>query len=121
MKHGAAADCGTGVRLWGICWYLGAAGDSCIDVCSTHGEYVDSVPEYVGTASQAGSLEECAAIFAALGTGGVVSEGYRVDGNGLGCHRWEDGALWWLSTPDFDPADAMDQAEVVCGCTGDAG
>jgi hypothetical protein len=117
----ADTDCGGGAPLWGICWYLGGAGQSCLDVCALHGGYVSEVPEYVGIASQGGSLAECGEIFAALGYADVVIEGARSDGLGLGCHRWEDGVLWWLNFPAFDPADSVSAAELACGCVGDAG
>jgi hypothetical protein len=110
-------DCGPeGALLWDICWYLGDAGQSCRDVCASHGGYHEDTPEYVGTAGQGGSLEECNAIFDALGYMGTVNEGFRSDGLGLGCHRWIDGGLWWLENPDFDPGDGTGSAQLVCGC-----
>ncbi|MBW2263321.1 MAG: hypothetical protein JRG91_15245 [Deltaproteobacteria bacterium] len=110
-------ECGThGALMWGICWYLGSPGQDCYEVCGPHGGYHEDTPEYVGTPSQGGSIEECGAILDALGYSGTVSDGYRDDGRGLGCHRWNDGALWWLHTPDFDPGDSMDPSQAVCGC-----
>jgi hypothetical protein len=110
-------ECGTdGALLWGICWYLGSPGQSCMDVCGSHGGYADTTPQYVGVESQGGSLEECEQIFTALGYTGTVNAGYRDDGRGLGCHRWNDGVLWWLDSPAFDPTHSMDPASVACGC-----
>jgi hypothetical protein len=110
-------ECGTdGALLYGICWYLGSAGQDCFEVCGSHGGYDDDTPEYVGTPSQGGSVEECEAIFEALGYTDTVSPGYREDGRGLGCHRWSDGSLWWLDSPDFDPSDSMEPSQAVCGC-----
>lgn len=105
-----------GALLWGICWYLGAPGQSCTEVCASHGGYSDSTPEHVGVESQGGSPEECGQIFTALGYTRTVNEGYRDDGRGLGCHRWNDGVLWWLNRPAFDPTHSMDPAQVACGC-----
>jgi len=105
-----------GALLWGICWHLGSPGQDCFEVCGSHGGYHDDTPEYVGTPGQGGSVEECEAIFDALGYSGTVSEGYRDDGRGLGCHRWSDGSLWWLDDPSFDPSDSMDPSQAVCGC-----
>jgi hypothetical protein len=110
-------ECGLGgVLLWNICWYLGDAGQSCMDVCASHGGYHADTPQYVGTAGQGGSREECDAIFDALGYTGTVNQGHRTDGLGLGCHRWSDGVLWWLDSPNFDPNDSTGGARLVCGC-----
>lgn len=109
--------CGTdGALLYGICWYLGDFTENCYTVCSSHGGYDSDTPEYVGTPSQGGSIEECSAILEALGYSGTVSEGYREDGLGLGCHVWRDGGLWWLDSPDFEPGDTAENGQIVCGC-----
>lgn len=110
-------ECGSdGVLLWSICWYLGAPGQDCYGVCASHGGTADDAPRHVGVESQGGSLADCEEIFTALGYTGTVSEGYRDDGLGLGCHRWSDGVLWWLNTPAFDPGHSADNAQVACGC-----
>jgi hypothetical protein len=105
-----------GALLWDICWYLGDPGQSCQEVCESRGGYHEDTPQYVGTTGQGGSIEECNAIFDALGYLSTVNEGYRGDGLGLGCHRWNDGVLWWLESPDFDPGDGTGGAQLVCGC-----
>ena len=115
---GTEAGCGEGVLLYGICWYFGALGDSCNETCDLHGGYDEATPEYVGIESQGGSLEECQAIFTALGSSETVSEGSN--SAGYGCHFWQGSGLWWLNSPAFDPSASADAAREVCGCLGDA-
>ena len=117
--RGFDVDCGEGELLWGICWFLGAAGQSCNEVCAGEGGYSDETVDHVGTTGQGGSIEDCTTIFTALGYDGTVQAGYRDDDLGLGCHRWSDGVLWWLEDhPDFEPVDAHGGAQVACGCLG---
>jgi len=114
-------DCGDGALLFGICWFLGATGQDCNTVCGSQGGYSDQTPSHVGTVGQGGSLEDCGQIFSALGYDGAVNAGYRDDDLGLGCHRWNDGVLWWLENyPEFEPVDSHDGAQIACGCLGNA-
>jgi hypothetical protein len=114
-------ECGDGALLWGLCWYLGAGGQSCLEVCALHGGYAEETSDHVGVPAQGGSLAECNEIFTALGYFYGTVEGTRDDGLGLGCHRWGGDVLWWLTDPPFDPAHSVLEAERVCGCLGVGG
>lgn len=107
--------CG-GVVYEGQCWYLGAAGESCLKTCEKHGGYSDETKKYVGTAVQGGSLEHCRELFNALGYPKKVVAGERYDGRGLGCHAWPNVGFWWLTSPRFDPAHSIYGAHRVCAC-----
>jgi hypothetical protein len=75
----------------------------------------------VGTPEQGGSLESCAAILESLGELSLVSEGFREDTLGFGCHLFVDAAgatsAWWLTAPAFAPTVSDPSARLVCGCT----
>ena len=112
----AALAC-SGVEVFGICWYVGAQGASCVETCAAHGGYRDAASAYVGTVAQGGSAAECDALLSALGEGSPASEGQRTDGAGLGCHLF--GAQrdpYWLESPSFDAASRLGAVRVVCGC-----
>ena len=113
---GGSGELCSGNPYMGICWYLAAPGVSCNEMCAAHGGYLPSATKYVGTPAQGGDRSQCAAILQAFGYPGTVQSGTRSDGRGLGCHRFSGTDLWWLSSPDFDPADSYPSAEVVCGC-----
>lgn len=116
----AGTDAGiacSGEVVLGLCWYLGAAGDSCNQTCSSHGGFDTRTASYVGTTSQGGSQSECMQLIAVLWGAGTVGEGMRADSNGFGCHVWTDGALWWLATPSFTPNVSGTGIRVVCACT----
>lgn len=112
---GTTAPC-DGRRLFGLCWYLGAAGASCNTECAPHGGYDTRATSYIGTESQGGSYEECDAILDLLGRSSRLGEGKRDDDYGLGCHVWTDGDLWWLNTPQFRPSVSASGVRIVCGC-----
>jgi hypothetical protein len=107
----------SGVLYAGICWYLGSQGSSCQEACASHGQPAPDAASHVGTATQGGSLAECAHIFGLLGISGTPSDGTRSDGRGLGCHQWASGSLWRLTTPDFSATANQGSARLVCGCT----
>jgi hypothetical protein len=115
----APAACGAGgVRIAGACWYLGAYDQSCLDVCASRGGYSPVTASYVGAPSQGGSLSNCQQVLSALGYPGTVYEGVRSDSLGLGCNRWNNGGLWWQSSPAFDPASKTTggAAQLACAC-----
>jgi hypothetical protein len=122
---GVGADAGAGGRTGscagptrgGICWYLGGQGSSCQQVCAIHGQPAPEAATHVGTASQGGSLAECKILFGLLGVGGAPANGTRSDGVGLGCHVYENSALWWLTSPNFSVSASHASAKLVCGCT----
>lgn len=102
----------------GICWYLAASGESCTATCRQHGAYDPLATSYVGTQEQGGSLAECTALFALLGTTSEVSEGTRPRDQGVGCHLFGTPPIpWWLSDPPFDPDASRVRAREICGCT----
>jgi hypothetical protein len=113
-------ECG-GALLDGICWYLGGAGEACNDVCATRGGFEPAATAWVGTPAQGGSIESCTAVLSALGElPGLVTEGFREDELGLGCHIFLDAAAaasaWWLTAPEFSPAAFATSARLACGC-----
>lgn len=109
--------CG-GRVVFGLCWYLGATGDSCNETCSRNGGFDLRAIEYVGTSSQGGSLAECTQIMRAFGIAGTVGEGKRSDNLGAGCHLWTDGAPWWLDDPSerFGPGEDLSGVRIACAC-----
>ncbi|MBN2344520.1 MAG: hypothetical protein JXX29_01520 [Deltaproteobacteria bacterium] len=106
-----------GVGYADHCWYLGEAGDNCIEVCEVHGGYSDATSFVTGTPSEGGDWEECRNIFRRMGFDGEVGAASRLSlsSEGLGCHIWNDG-LWWLIHPDVNPEAAYSVAERVCAC-----
>lgn len=112
--------CG-GALLGGSCWYLGELGQTCDDVCVDSGGFAPAALAAAGTPAQGGSLEGCTAVLQALGAlPGVVTEGFREDGLGFGCHLFVDpsgaATAWWLTAPDLSPAAANPSVRVACGC-----
>lgn len=110
-----------GVPLAGSCWYLGDAGLACDDVCASHGGFAPDAAGIVGTPAQGGSVEGCTAVLEALDALATpVSEGFRDDGLGLGCHLFANAAAapaaWWLSAPDLSPAAAGISVRIACSC-----
>jgi hypothetical protein len=118
--HGSDRDAAptacVGASVLGLCWYLGAPGDSCVETCSARGGPDPRARSFVGTAGEGGSAEACQQILDALGYASRVMGGERDDGRGLGCHRWDNDVSWWLGRPDFDETSSMDSAQVVCAC-----
>jgi hypothetical protein len=113
-------ECG-GALLGGACWYLGVAGEACNDVCGARGGLEPASTAWVGTPAQGGSIESCAAVLAALGQlPGAVTEGFREDELGFGCHVFLDvtgaASAWWLTAPAFSPAVSDPSARLACGC-----
>lgn len=112
--------CG-GVLLAGTCWYLGNVGQACDDVCLTRGGFSTASMAWIGTPAQGGSVEGCTAVLQALAAlPGVVTEGFREDGLGLGCHLYVEAAgteaAWWLTSPDLSPQAFSTQSRQACGC-----
>lgn len=110
-----------GVRSGGACWYLGGAGLACDEVCASHGGFAPEGAGIVGTPAQGGSAEGCTAVLEALDALATpVSEGFRDDGLGLGCHLFANAAAapaaWWLSAPDLSPAAAGISVRIACSC-----
>lgn len=113
--------CG-GALLGGACWYLGELDQTCDDVCAERGGFAPAALAAAGTPAQGGSLEGCTAVLQALGAlPGVVTEGFREDGLGFGCHLFVDpsgaATAWWLTAPDLSPTAANPSARLACGCT----
>jgi hypothetical protein len=106
-----------GLYYTDYCWYLGARGESCIDVCEERGGYNEATAAVVGIPEQGGTWEACRDIVRLLGFEGEVGAGYRDDGDreGFGCHFWE-GDIWWLYRPDLTPEARFPDAERICSC-----
>jgi hypothetical protein len=109
-----ARSCAHGSELGGYCWFLGATGISCNDVCQDYGGY-DAALSWVGTTQQGGSAERCDQLLTMLTSPGTTTKGRRSDGRGLGCHLYYD-VRWWLNDPDFDPAAKWMNSRIVCSC-----
>jgi hypothetical protein len=112
--------CG-GTVVQGSCWYLGDVGQACADVCATHAGFSLASAALVGTPAQGGSIEGCTAVLQALAAlPGLVNEGFREDGLGLGCHLFVEATgtevAWWLTSPDLSPQAFSAQSRQVCAC-----
>jgi hypothetical protein len=116
LSADTAASCG-GASYGEICWYLGPEGESCQQVCTSHGEPAPEAPSYVGSLVQGGTLTECAVLFALLRVSGTPTLGTRLDGRGFGCHIYQDGSLHWLALTDFSVTESEQGIRLVCGCT----
>lgn len=104
-----------GVEVFGICWYLGEPGESCVETCAERGGPDGAASAHVGTASQGGSREDCVLILNALG------QRYRVRSTeheqGVGCHLPAgDEDPHWLSFPPFSASAYLRNASITCGC-----
>jgi hypothetical protein len=112
----ASTPC-AGQRLFGICWYLGAFGESCEQVCSAHGGYADAATLFTGARAQGGSPEECTAILGVLAADVPARTAFRGDGVGVGCHTFGLGENpYWLTLPNFEPSSRLRLARIACGC-----
>ncbi len=112
-------DCKGGVSYENLCWFLGDLDESCMEVCAERGGIDETAASIIGSPEQSGTWTACRDIVRLLGILGEVAAGYRTDGAGLGCHIWDDGEIWWLYSPDFDPGARMPNAQLVCGCKSD--
>jgi hypothetical protein len=104
-----------GVDSSRICWYLGAAGDSCVTTCASHGGNSPQTPSHVGIASQGGSASECGRLLGLLGQSGTVYPGTRADAEGLGCVL-ALGYHVWLTSPAYSDNAKYAGIQSVCGC-----
>jgi hypothetical protein len=117
VDAGAPAPC-SGRSVLDVCWYLGAAGASCDDTCTSHGGFDPRAAQHVGTTSQGGSNGDCRQILTALGKSGSVTTATRSDNNGFGCHIWNDGSRYWLDdpSPHFRASVSAPVVRIACGC-----
>jgi hypothetical protein len=122
LRSDSAIDAGVlpcgGARVFGLCWYLAGTDTSCSDACTSRGGFDPRAIEYIGTPSQGGSAAECQQVMIALGRSGTVGAAERPD-KGLGCHLWNDGALYWLQSPSFEPTavtPAGTDVRLACAC-----
>jgi hypothetical protein len=106
----------SGVLHAAICWYLGPQGNSCQQVCASHGAPAPDAASHVGTAAQGGSNAECKVLLGLLGISGTPSNGLRLDGRGLGCSVYVT-TPWWLTSPNFSVSSSEASSRLVCGCT----
>lgn len=105
-----------GVDYAGLCWYLSGSQESCYAACRGRSGVDARAPSVIGSAAQGGSAQACAEIFNLLGFRFPVLVGTRSDGLALGCNRWDDGSLWWLSAPGFEATSSSLSASRVCAC-----
>lgn len=87
MYPGTVAACGAGgQQVAGKCWYLGAAGDSCVETCNARGGVDNATLTYVGTSG--GNAGNCGTVLQELGYGsGSASSSSNCPGptEGPGC------------------------------------
>jgi len=114
---GAAGNSCSGASHGGVCWYLGSAGSSCRQVCGAHGQPSTAAAAHVGSTKQGGNAAECGVLLRLVGISGTPSASSRTDGLGFGCHIFDNGTLWWLSSPDFSVTVSRAEVRLVCGCT----
>ncbi|WP_166142889.1 hypothetical protein [Methylosinus sp. RM1] len=115
------------------CYYLGDAGKSCSEVCTSArtlptttcsaavpytlgGIASDRVTSpYLGTPGQGGDVGRCDSVLAALQLP-KAEAGTRINPQeGLGCHRYAPKS-WWLLKPDTTAASSAPGAQRICGC-----
>ena len=111
---GDACDC-NGAEVFGLCWYLGNAGQTCDQACASRGGFDATSSAYVGGTGQGGSVAECGAVLTALGHAAPAGASTRGDGVGLGCHVWS-GTSYWLRDDTFGPDQSMPPASIACAC-----
>jgi len=107
----------SGARVLGLCWYLGAAGESCQQTCASRGGYDSRTAGLVGPTSQGGSVDNCSAVVRALGHNTDAADGTRADGIGIGCHLWGADAWWLHDGSNLDPSFSAPQARIACACS----
>ena len=112
------AICKEGVAYENLCWFVGNMGEGCVETCTEHGGDDETAASVIGSPEQRGTWTACRDIVRLLGISGEVAAGYRTDGAGLGCHIWDDGEIWWLYSPVYDPNATVANARRVCGCKG---
>lgn len=106
-----------GASALGSCWYLGARGLSCEQACSEHGGFNPTSIALVGTRAQGGTLENCATVMSELGVRSLVVAAVRLDGVGIGCHRWASLSYWLAAdTVLYTGSSSAPLAELACAC-----
>jgi hypothetical protein len=115
--NGAVPRICEGASALGSCWYLGARGLSCEQACSEHGGFDPASIALVGTRAQGGTLENCAAVMSELGVRSLVVSAVRLDGVGIGCHRWASLSYWLAAdTVLYTGSSSAPLAELACAC-----
>jgi hypothetical protein len=113
----AGRDC-AGTLVGGLCFYLGAVGQSCDETCNAHGGFDAATVAVVGTAAQDGSPEECSDVLTALLGNADQTVMSTSDDVGLGCHVFgQEPARWWLTSPAFSAGASLNNARVACACS----
>jgi hypothetical protein len=114
-KYDTTACVGCGARLGGACWFLGAFGESCADLCGGRGlAYDEATRSFTG--SDAPSFDDCEDLVREL-TGSAI--GGAADGDcasGLGCHLDTGANAVRCVTPETS-AEAADDVRRVCACS----
>ncbi|HKU41503.1 MAG TPA: hypothetical protein VJR89_25275 [Polyangiales bacterium] len=110
-------NCADGVAFADACWYLGASGASCTQVCATRGGNLNRAT-YTGTTAEGGSLSGCDAVLDRLIGAGDTMSGMRMDQKPLACHLY-NGVRWWLASgPAYDATTSEPRAQLACSCNG---
>jgi hypothetical protein len=101
-----------GDLVGGYCWYLSGAGESCDDICSTHGGYNSATASYAGSS---GSDAQCQAAANAVYTGGSWG-GATTSSFGVGCKIDMFGSIKRITSPATSSSAINGSDRRVCAC-----
>jgi hypothetical protein len=102
-----------GVEVGGGCWYLGAYGESCDTVCSTHSGYNDATKTYAGSD---GTDPNCLSVLTALSGGsGSINSSMSA---GFGCWVFDAAHSYarYRSTGTTDSTTSQGTVRRACAC-----
>ncbi len=83
---GGGGSClGSGTRVGGYCWFIGAQNESCTQVCANAGGMLMYDPATLSYAGSGGSLAQCEGVLDALGVGTGSPVSMDCSPDALGC------------------------------------
>lgn len=105
-------SCG-GTQAGGHCWYFGAAGASCDNVCASHGGYHEATRTYAGSE---GTTSNCDQLLNMLGAPADPSGTGTINLRGLGCYySYGTNSRWRDTYPTLSNASSSNRSR-VCAC-----
>lgn len=112
-----SSSCG-GVSVGGFCWYLGAYGQSCSEVCSSRGGYHQATESFAGSG---GSHRNCVDVVAALTNQNSPTVANGTGGPAAGCTYADDPTpaqvgFFWFNTSATSASFSHALAKRVCSC-----
>lgn len=113
---GTTITCGSGgVAVNSVCWYYGAAGESCTTVCASRGGYNSATLTYVGSG---GSAANCGAVMDALGVAGTGNATAQGCGLAIGCYYDTTTApnRFLCTSPATNTGDSYGFGRRICAC-----